>query len=55
MAGIDEMEFVVEMARIAREDRDLYRKLRAEAWDLVKRNHEKQNDDQRAAWLRSAS
>lgn len=55
MTTKDELEFVVEMSRIAREDREIYRRLRAEAWALVRRNHADKSEEQREAWNRSAS
>lgn len=55
MAKQDEMEFVAWMARIGQEDRELYRKLRAEAWEMVRQNHERKSDEERSRWLGNAS
>jgi hypothetical protein len=53
--GKDEMEFVTWMSRLAREDRELYRELRQEAWDMVQRNHAQHTSEQRSRWLGNAS
>lgn len=43
------------MRELGEEDRDLYRQLRAEAWELVRRRHERMTSDERMQWERSAS
>lgn len=50
-----EMDLVAVLARIGRDDRELYRQLRAEAWALVQRNHVNKSEEQKARWLRNAS
>lgn len=55
MATRDELELVAVMARIGRDDRDLFRQLRDEAWAMVQTNHEKQSPVQRKKWMRNAS
>lgn len=49
------LEFVAAMTGLATKDRDLYRELRAEAWALVQANHERQSENERAAWTSNAS
>lgn len=51
----DDLDFVAVMARIGRDNRDLYRQLRAEAWEMVRRNHEKRSAKQLEVWKRNAS
>ena len=51
----DEMAFVVAMGRLGRSDRDRYRQLRQEAWELVQENHRSQTPEQREKWNRNAS
>ena len=43
------------MVEIAATDRDLYRKLRQEAWDRVERGHAEKTAEERAVWQRNAS
>lgn len=50
-----ELELVVLLVQIGREDRDLYRQLRAEIWTMARRRHKAQSPIQRAAWLADAS
>lgn len=51
----EELDLVVVLARISVRDRDLYRQLRAEAWEMVQRNHRELTADEREIWLRGAS
>lgn len=51
----DELAFVVAMGRLGRSDREQYRQLRQEAWDLVQENHRQQSAEQREKWHRNAS
>lgn len=48
-------ELVDTLLRLAREDRELYRQLRSEAWALSAKAHGKQTEEERAAWLAVAS
>lgn len=48
-------ELVTVLARIGREDRELYRELRAEAWAMVAAKHERQTEEEREIWLATAS
>lgn len=54
-ADPEDMAFVEWMVRLGKEDRELYRALREEAWAMVQGNHARQSEAQRAAWLRSSS
>jgi hypothetical protein len=49
------LEFVAVMAQVGRDDRDLYRQLRAEAWAMVQENHREQSPREKAKWLTNAS
>lgn len=49
------MEFVVAMVTLAKVDRDAYRLLRAEAWDMAAANHARKSAAEREIWARSAS
>lgn len=51
----DELDLVVVLVRIGRDDRELYRKLRAEAWEMVQENHRRLSAEEREIWLRGAS
>ncbi len=55
MLNKNDFEFVAAMARLARADRDLYRRLRAEAWAMVAENHAQMSDAERSRWERDAS
>lgn len=55
MATRDELEFVAELVRIARADRDIYRQIRAEAWAMVQQNHAHMSECEHEAWTRTAS
>lgn len=55
MATSNELEFVAWMARLGREDRDLYRLMRKEAWDLVQANHAAKDAQQLDQWRRGSS
>lgn len=50
-----EIDFVVAMGRLGIEDRDLYRRLRAEAWEMVRENHQGKTEHDLALWLAKAS
>lgn len=52
---LDEMAFVVAMGKLATEDRERYRELRAEAWEMVRQNHERKSPDDLERWQRNAS
>lgn len=52
---MSEMDFVEAMVKIAAEDRDLYRQLRAEAWAIVAANHQLKTPREIAVWLGNAS
>lgn len=55
MATMDELDFVAWMAQLASENRDLYRRLREEAWQLVQENHAAKSNEARERWNRAAS
>ncbi len=55
MVTRQELELVAVLARIGRDDRDLFRQLRAEAWEMVQSNHRNQTAAQRNEWLSNAS
>ena len=51
----DELVFVSVMAQLGRDDRELYRIIRAAAWELVQLNHAKRSTEEMRAWKRIAS
>jgi hypothetical protein len=55
LSPVECREFVAWMSRLGKEDRDLYRSLRAEAWTMVAANHREQTPAERRAWLRKSS
>jgi hypothetical protein len=48
-------ELVMVLVELGQVDRELYRQLRAEAWAMAARNHQRKSPAQREAWLRRAS
>ena len=51
----DELEFVLVLGRLGRTDREGYRQLRQEAWDLIQENHTQKSAEERLIWCRNAS
>lgn len=51
----DELLWLTWMTSIAKHDRDAYRELRKEAWELYVRDHAAQTSAERDQWLEKAS
>ncbi len=51
----DELEWVTNMVRVAKKDRNTYRRLRQAAWELVAVTHQQQTPEQRDRWLKNSS
>jgi hypothetical protein len=50
-----DVELLVTLARLGQDDRDLYRQLRAEAWEMVAQRHREMTAEERAAWTARSS
>ncbi len=51
----DSPDFVVWMAKLGKTDRDMYRRIRARAWEMIVENHERMSPDELEKWRRQAS
>lgn len=51
----EELELLAVLLAVAREDRELYRQLRAEIWQRATERHRAKSPTQRQDWLDSAS
>lgn len=55
MTNEEQLAFVVWMVRIGQSDRELYRQLRSEAWEMVAENHRAMTPEERSLWLKKSS
>jgi hypothetical protein len=52
---VTDLELLLLLVHLARTDRDLYRRLRQEAWDMIASKHGSLTEQQLGAWRRDAS
>lgn len=52
---VEELELLAVLVAVAREDRDLYRQLRAEIWQKASERHRAKSPTQQQDWMTTAS